>query len=596
MKRIAFVELSHIFSNQIKLPYSTGCIWSYCRTDDEITNNYSFDVHDWVYVLDDSFDVDKTAQHLAECDIVGISYFVWNTHACDKVCAKIKKINPKCIIIYGGLGTPKYGRCDQFLKDRPFIDMIVHNEGEIVFKNILKALLYKQDLRDIKGITTHLFQTPLDGRVKDISSMPSPYLDGLFDDLIAIKNHTYEWESLVELERGCPYTCTFCEVGDRHWTKIHKQDYNKLVREIDWVSDKKIEYLHLIDNNFGMYKEHKIISDLLINKLATAGYPNALNITWAKHKKPYLFDIAEDLWKVGLNKSVTIALQSMNAPTLKAIERANENTNLKEVVDYLKTRGMPAYIETILGLPEESLQSFKDGLYRLIDDIDYHNYIGIYVMVALPNTPFGDPEYLKKHGVQIKQTSPAFFHHENSAEQLLEDVNDVVVGSNNMSFDDYLEATGWKWFMISLHFLGWLRILALDLKNNHNISMREFYNGLFEWFMNNDRSLLYREYTVTMRLLKKVFNREIPWGRRVSGASNIYWEYEEATAIHIAKEKDRFYGEIGDYLKDEYGFNYSIVNDQYNKMKDPYEVYNGNLEKWARECMWWGRRAERFFV
>jgi hypothetical protein len=144
--------------------------------------------------------------------------------------------------------------------------------------------------------------------------------------------------------------------------------------------------------------------------------------------------------------------------------------------------------------------------------------------------------------------------------------------------------------------LGWLRILALELKNDHNISMREFYNGLFEWFNENDKSLLYREYTVTMRLLKKVFDREIPWGRKVPGASNIYWEYEEATAIHIAKEKDRFYGEVGDYLKDEYGFNYSITTNQYNKMKDPYEVYNGDLEKWARECMWWGRRTERFFV
>ena len=56
-KRIAFVELTHIFSNQIKLPYSTGCIWSYCRTDKEITDNYSFDVNDWVYVLDGDFDV-----------------------------------------------------------------------------------------------------------------------------------------------------------------------------------------------------------------------------------------------------------------------------------------------------------------------------------------------------------------------------------------------------------------------------------------------------------------------------------------------------------------------------------------------------------
>ena len=27
-----------------------------------------------------------------------------------------------------------------------------------------------------------------------------------------------------------------------------------------------------------------------------------------------------------------------------------------------------------------------------------------------------------------------------------------------------------------------------------------------------------------------------------------------------------------------------------------YKVYHGDLEKWARECIWWGRRAERFFV
>ena len=56
MKRIAFVELTHIFNNQIKLPYSTGCIWSYCRTDKEIADNYSFDDKDWVYVLDGDFD------------------------------------------------------------------------------------------------------------------------------------------------------------------------------------------------------------------------------------------------------------------------------------------------------------------------------------------------------------------------------------------------------------------------------------------------------------------------------------------------------------------------------------------------------------
>ena len=51
-------------------------------------------------------------------------------------------------------------------------------------------------------------------------------------------------------------------------------------------------------------------------------------------------------------------------------------------------------------------------------------------MVALPNTPFGDPNYLKKHNVHIKQTSPAFFHHDLSTEELLEDVNYVVNAFN----------------------------------------------------------------------------------------------------------------------------------------------------------------------
>ena len=150
--------------------------------------------------------------------------------------------------------------------------------------------------------------------------------------------------------------------------------------------------------------------------------------------------------------------------------------------------------------------------------------------------------------------------------------------------------------MISLHFLGWLRIVAFDLKNNHGISHRTFYSEMFSWFMSNPRTLLFREYTVTMRLLKKVFARQIPWGRKVTGASNIYWEYEEATAIHIAREKYRFYDEIGDFIEEQYDIDRKILNKQYNKMKDPYKEYNGDLEKWARECMWWGRRAERFFI
>ena len=166
-----------------------------------------------------------------------------------------------------------------------------------------------------------------------------------------------------------------------------------------------------------------------------------------------------------------------------------------------------------------------------------------------------------------------------------------------MSFDDYLEATGWKWYMISLHFLGWLRILSIDLKKYHGITHKDFYSKLFSWFLSNPQTLLYKEYHVTMRLLKKVFERKIPWGRKVSDVSDIYWEYEEATGLHIAKDKNRFYNEILDFLDDTYNNRYTeLVEKQSNKMLDPFIAYDGDLEKYARECLWWGRRADRFFV
>ena len=39
--KIGFLELSHVFANQVKLPYSTGCVWSHCKTVDEISNHFS---------------------------------------------------------------------------------------------------------------------------------------------------------------------------------------------------------------------------------------------------------------------------------------------------------------------------------------------------------------------------------------------------------------------------------------------------------------------------------------------------------------------------------------------------------------------------
>ena len=126
-KRVTFLEIAPVFSNQVKLPYSTGVIWSHCLTNKIIKNNY--ELYEWIYVHEDE---DLIFEKIKKSDIIGVSNFVWNENINNSLCNRIKKYNENVKIVYGGLGTPN--DAENFLKKHSFIDVIVNGEGEYAFE------------------------------------------------------------------------------------------------------------------------------------------------------------------------------------------------------------------------------------------------------------------------------------------------------------------------------------------------------------------------------------------------------------------------------------------------------------------------------
>ena len=53
-RKVSFLELCHSFDGQVKLPYSTGCNWSYCKGKSD------YDMHHWFYELDENLNIDET--------------------------------------------------------------------------------------------------------------------------------------------------------------------------------------------------------------------------------------------------------------------------------------------------------------------------------------------------------------------------------------------------------------------------------------------------------------------------------------------------------------------------------------------------------
>ena len=85
----------------------------------------------------------------------------------------------------------------------------------------------------------HYIINPRPERISDLNTIPSPYLSGVFDELMR-QNPGVAWSAMWETNRGCPFTCAFCAWGSGSRKRVCHYDMDRLNAEIDWFSERKI--------------------------------------------------------------------------------------------------------------------------------------------------------------------------------------------------------------------------------------------------------------------------------------------------------------------------------------------------------------------
>ena len=629
MKKVYLFEINDVIANQMKLPYSTGLIWSHCLLNDEITQNYVLD--NWFYYRQD---IDPILEKIKDPSVIGFNCFVWNWEYNNVVAKKIKEKYPECLIVFGGWQQPTADRSQGFFKKHPYVDILVHGEGEMAFEDILiENFKSDPDWKTITGCSVReenleTYVTQPRPRIESIDDMPSPYLDGLFDELI--EDCPYILETTIETSRGCPFQCTFCEIGTTYYNRVKKQSNEKVFKEIDWIARNRVEFVYNADSNFGLFPEHLDITKYFVNKKKTTGYPVGHRCDWAKGRADKVVELAQLFVGANMDKGITIALQSMNPDVLKAIKRKNvDNGKIKDFLGMYNEQELPSYMELILGLPEETYDSFIDGVCEVME-LGQHNYIGIYPLTALPNTPFGEPEYIKKYGVKIINSYTAFNHYDITEENEFER-EDVVVESNTMTFEEYKEATLFRWVILFAHYLGTMQYIARFTRKVKDIPYKEFYRRLLNFIEREEGSFLNEELKITRKNIDGVLAVEQPWGRIIPEVKeNFAWDFEEATVIKIVKNQKQFYEEVRRFLVEDIGYNedsvledllsYQIdaiidpsvqyptdksyshnihqvihkdksLNKKENHLSFAAKNYDGDYYEWGKEVLWWGRRV-----
>ena len=473
--------------NAYYLPYSAGVLWSYARTFPVINNNY--DLGEFIFRREN---IDVVIKKLASSDVVAFSTYVWNHQYNYLLAEQLKLAYPNKLIIFGG---PEPAIEDpEFFKKYPFIDIVAKLEGEITFKQMLEKHV-DGSFADISGLIYNnqgqLVDTGPAKRIDNLEDVPSPYLTGIFDQLIA-DNPDVTWNATLETNRGCPYACTFCDWGSLTYNKVKKFNLDRVYNELDWFAKLGCSFISFTDANFGMFVERDdLIADKLIEVQQKYGYPKIISIAWAKNQKQEVVSIVKKLMPY-FNHGLTLSVQSLDDGVIENIRRKNmEVSKLEEIFKLCEQNSIPMYTELILGLPGETIASWKENFWRLFRSGN-HTGITVYQAQLLENAEMNT---LQRSLYKIKsQKVYDYFSGSYSSEEVEESI-DVVTSTRDLPLDVMLDAEIFSWFINTFHINGLSTFYSRFANRYLGVEYKDFYNELFDflqsdsWFVNEQQAI-----------------------------------------------------------------------------------------------------------
>ena len=201
-------------------------------------------------------------------DIIGFTLNYGQFLPSLSIAKKIKEQYPEKTIVLGGSRTTgELGR--KVLETFSYIDFIVSGDGE----DALCRLAIDSD--NYKSIPNLIFRKEKEviwnksENDIDLNSLPVPTYESYYRELYSVLPDVqqfffYSGKLPIEISRGCWWNkCTFCNLNLQH-KKYREKSVEKIIKEIDFLSDKyKILNFQIVSNNL-LVKDTKLLCEKII--------------------------------------------------------------------------------------------------------------------------------------------------------------------------------------------------------------------------------------------------------------------------------------------------------------------------------------------
>ena len=313
--------------------------------------------------------VEKLVQEI-DPDLVGLSVMTFQRKTAERIMELVRSLKSDVRIAVGGY-DPSLAP-DAYMEMGSAVDYIVRGEGEIVFRELLRASENGSDVDGIAGLSyragnrwRHNQDRPVEGLESGAIQLPNRTAR-------VLKGYTMlgRQVDVVETSRGCTFDCSFCSIIEMRGRNFHTFSFDRVLADIRDASDHGAQTIFLVDDNITLNVRRfealcRAIIESGLNDLdyivqamtsAIADHGDTLAPLMRKAGFRYVF--------LGIENILEGDLQFLRAAaknTLRVQGRNTGNATIK-AIDCLHRHKMYVVGGLIVGNPDDSRESIEANL------------------------------------------------------------------------------------------------------------------------------------------------------------------------------------------------------------------------------------------
>jgi len=295
-------------------------------------------------------------------EIIGFSVLTPLVRDVEDIVAKIRKISPRCLIIFGNIHATCF---PEDVLSKKSADIVVRGEGEMTMLEICARVGRGEGLCGIQGISyiengaiVHNPDRPL---LENLDELPYPAWDLL--DLENYRNHPMVSISNIRVlpllaSRGCKYRCYYCS-QDKLYNSARYRSLERVVDEMEYFYiTLGIKFFGFCDAYFPFDEASGLRFCALLKERSLDKKIRWITETRVDKVTPAMLKIMKES---GLHL-IMYGIEVGNSWILESLKKGTTLQQARDAVKEAKKHGIITQGLFILGLPGETEDTCRDTI------------------------------------------------------------------------------------------------------------------------------------------------------------------------------------------------------------------------------------------